>query len=40
MVTKIILGIIVAHLIAGFGWLVFKLSPRAGDELYDSSEDT
>lgn len=39
MLTKILLGIIVLHLIAGFGWLAFKLSPRDGDELIDSSQN-
>jgi hypothetical protein len=32
MVTNIIIGIIVLHLIVGFGYLVYKLSPREGDE--------
>lgn len=31
LATKIILGIIVLHLIGGFGWLMYKLSPRKGD---------
>ena len=39
MITKILLGIIVIHLIAGFGWLLYKLSPRKGDELIDSSNE-
>lgn len=39
MVTKIILAIIAIHLIAGFGWLMYKLSPRKGDKIIDSSED-
>ena len=29
--TKIILGLIVLHLVIGFGWLVYKLSPRDND---------
>ncbi|MDF1697101.1 MAG: hypothetical protein P1U56_14760 [Saprospiraceae bacterium] len=37
MLTKIILGVIVFHLVLGFGWLAYKLSPRDGDELIDSS---
>lgn len=28
LTTKIILGLIVFHLLAGFGWLVYKLAPR------------
>lgn len=38
MVTNIILIIIVLHLVVGFAWLIYKLSPRKGDELIDSSE--
>lgn len=38
MITKIILAVIVIHLIVGFGWLVYKLSPREGDELIDSQD--
>lgn len=38
MVTNIILIIILLHLVIGFGWLMFKLAPRKGDELIDSSE--
>lgn len=39
MITKIVLGIIVLHLIVGIGWLGYKLTPRDGDELIDSSEE-
>ena len=39
MITKILLGIIVLHLVLGFGWLAYKLSPRDGDELIDSSQE-
>lgn len=39
MITKILLAIIVLHLVAGFGWLVYKLSPRDGDELIDNSDE-
>ena len=39
MVTKILLGIIVLHLIAGFGWMIYKLSPKKGEGLIDSSEE-
>lgn len=40
LTTKIILAIIVIHLIVGFGFLIYKLSPRKGEELesYDSDE--
>lgn len=40
LATKIILAIIVIHLIAGFGFLIYKLTPRKGEELksYDSDE--
>ncbi len=30
--VKILLGIIVLHLIAGFGFLFYKLMPREGDD--------
>jgi hypothetical protein len=39
MLVKIILVIIVLHLIAGFGWMVYKLTPRKGEEIIDSSQD-
>lgn len=39
LVTKIILVIIVLHLIIGFGWLFWKLSPREGDKLIDGSDE-
>ena len=39
MITKILLGIIVLHLVLGFGWLAYKLTPRDGDELIDNSQD-
>lgn len=32
ILTKIILSLIVLHLLAGFGWLMYKLSPRKGDK--------
>ena len=38
LVTKIIIFIIVLHLIAGFGFLMYKLSPREGDD-EEGSED-
>lgn len=39
MLTNIILVIILLHLVVGFGWMMYKLSPRKGDELIDSSEE-
>lgn len=39
MVTNIVLVIILLHLVVGFGWLMYKLMPRKGDKLIDSSED-
>lgn len=36
MLTNILIAIVVIHLIAGFGWLVYKLAPRKGEELIDS----
>ena len=30
--TKIVLVLIVLHLILGFGWLMYKLSPRKRDD--------
>jgi len=38
MFTNIILIIILLHLVIGFGWLAYKLAPRKGDKLIDSSE--
>ncbi len=37
--TKILLLIIILHLIAGFAYLIYKLSPREGEELIDSSAE-
>lgn len=31
IVTNIIVGIIVLHLIVGFGWVMYKLAPRKED---------
>lgn len=39
MLTKIILGIIVLHLIGGFGWLLYKLTPREEDDLLGNNKD-
>lgn len=38
LLTKIIIGLIVLHLIVGFGWLMYKLSPKKGDQLVDKAE--
>ena len=32
LITKIVIGIIVLHLIAGFGWLMYVLAPRKKEE--------
>jgi len=39
LTTKIILGLIVLHLLVGFGWLIYKLSPRKEDETVDREEE-
>lgn len=39
MLTNILLGVILLHLIIGFGWLAHKLSPHKGDELIDSIDN-
>lgn len=39
MITNILLLIIVGHLILGFGWLVYKLSPRKDYETIDNNLD-
>ncbi len=36
--TKILLLLIVLHFIVGFGYLMFKLSPRKGDVLKNNDE--
>jgi len=36
--TKLILILTALHLIIGFGWLVYKLSPRKGDEKDESTD--
>lgn len=30
--SKIIMGTIVLHFVAGFGYLIYKLSPQKGDK--------
>ena len=40
--TIIILVVIVLHLIGGFAFLIYKLSPRPGDKIetiYDDADD-
>lgn len=32
MWSKIIMGIIMLHFVAGFGYLIYKLSPQKGDK--------
>ncbi len=36
LTTKIILGLIVLHLLLGFGWLIYKLSPGKNEKKDDS----
>ena len=36
--VKIGLGLIVLHLVAGFGWLIYKLSPRKSDKIEKKDE--
>ncbi len=38
MATKIILILIALHLIIGFGWLLYKLSPQKGREKDESTD--
>lgn len=37
MLTNILIAVIVIHLIAGFGWLMYKLSSK--EDLIDGSEE-
>ena len=39
LVTNIVVIIIVLHLIVGFGFLVYKLSPREEDKLEDDLKE-
>jgi len=39
MVTNIILGVIVLHIVVAIVWLGIKLAPRKGEELIDSSQE-
>jgi flagellar biogenesis protein FliO len=43
LATKVVLVLIALHLILGFGWLVYKLSPRGdkdGSDQSNSKEDS
>lgn len=40
MITNIILIVILLHLVIGFGWLMYKLTPRPGDKYYEDEENT
>jgi hypothetical protein len=40
LTTKIILALIVLHLLLGFGWLLYKLSPRKEDQKDDPKAGT
>jgi hypothetical protein len=37
--VKIGLAVIVLHLIIGFGWLIYKLSPKKSDKTKNETED-
>lgn len=38
LTTQIIFIVILLHILIGVGWLMWKLSPRKGDQLIDSSD--
>lgn len=38
LTTQIILALIVLHLLVGFGWLIYKLSPRKEDKPEDDPD--
>jgi hypothetical protein len=40
LTTKIILGLILLHLLIGFGWLIYKLSPRKENKEDDTKTGT
>lgn len=40
LITKIILIIIVLHLIVGFGYAIYMLAPRKGDNLKENEADS
>lgn len=37
--TQILLWLIVLHLVVGFGFVIYKLSPRKGDKKNEDSSD-
>ena len=37
--TQILLWVIVLHFVVGFGYLMYKLSPRKGDKKEDDQTD-
>ncbi len=37
--TFFVIGIIVLHFIVGFGYLIYKLSPKKGDKKEEKEED-
>ena len=39
MLTNILIAIVVIHLVAGFGWLIYALAPRKGEELIEIHGD-
>lgn len=39
IVVKIVIAIIVLHLVVGFGFLMYKLSPRKGDQKERTDEN-
>jgi hypothetical protein len=40
LTTKIVLGLILLHLLVGFGWLIYKLSPRKEEKDDDTEAGT
>jgi hypothetical protein len=40
LTTKIILALIALHLLVGFGWMIYKLSPRKEDNQDDQETGT
>lgn len=39
LLVKILVAIVILHLIAGFGYMIYKLSPREGDDDVDDDEE-
>jgi hypothetical protein len=40
LTTKIVLGLILLHLLVGFGWLIYKLAPRKEKKEDDTTTGT